>query len=389
MTRIEILNRMAQALRDENQDDYLECMELLSKNIEQSVMSKARELVENQDSAILASRGIRQLTSKEKQYFEALIEAFKSNNPKQALKDFKVIMPETTIDQVMEDLENEHPLLNAIDLQNTSFVIKWLYNTNTYQKAEWGNITAEIIKELTSGFKELDMSQMKLSAFIPVPKSILELGPAYLENYVRQILVESLANGLEYGIVNNMNTATGPICMKADLTKGTANTEGDGITYTEKTKVVVKDFQPKTIGKIIATLSKNDKDEPRTISNVIMVVNPTDYFTKIFPATTVMGGDGTYRKDVMPYPMQIIQSAAVAENEAIVGLGDRYFVGAGMAKEGRIDYSDEYQFLEDNRVYLIKLYANGRPLDNNSFVVLDITNLKAATVKVETVTEAE
>lgn len=388
MTRIEILNRMAQSLRDENQEEYLECMNLLAQDIEQSILNRARELVETQDSQILASRGVRQLTSQENKYYEALINAFRSNNPKQALTNLDIVMPETILDQVMQDIATDHPLLNAINFQNTSYTIKWWYNTNSYQKAEWGNITAEIVKEVTSGFKELDMSQMKLSAFIPVPKSILDLGPTYLDSYVRQILIEALANGLEYGIVNNLNTATGPISMKADLTKGTANSDGTGITYTAKTAIAIKDLQPKTLGDIIAKLSKNDKGDPRVIRDVIMVVNPTDYFTKVFPATTVMGGDGTYRKDVLPYPMTIIQSSAVSENEAIIGLGYRYFVGAGLPKNGRVEYSDEYQFLEDNRVYLIKLYANGKPLDNNAFLVLDITNLKPATIKVETVTEA-
>ena len=57
-----------------------------------------------------------------------------------------------------------------------------------------------------------------------------------------------------------------------------------------------------------------------------------------------------------------------------------------MAREGRIEYSDQYQFLEDNRVYLIKLYANGFPMDNNSFLVLDISGLIPATLQVTTVT---
>ena len=47
-----------------------------------------------------------------------------------------------------------------------------------------------------------------------------------------------------------------------------------------------------------------------------------------------------------------------------------------IAKEGKIEYSDHYRFLEDERVYLIKGYANGMPLDNNAFLVLDISELQ-------------
>lgn len=55
-----------------------------------------------------------------------------------------------------------------------------------------------------------------------------------------------------------------------------------------------------------------------------------------------------------------------------------------MSKDGRIEYSDHYQFLEDDRVYMIKLYANGFPMDNNAFLVLDISGLRPATLPVTT-----
>ena len=97
-----------------------------------------------------------------------------------------------------------------------------------------------------------------------------------------------------------------------------------------------------------------------------------------------MGGDGTYRNDVMPFPISVIQSAAVASGKAVLGLGYKYFMGIGMgAKDGRIEYSDEFKWLDDERVYKIKLYANGMPMDNNAFLYLDISNVKPAVVRVE------
>lgn len=387
--RTQIIASMTEALRNEDDKQYQQAIIDLARDIEENVMQQARELADVNDIQVLAQRGIRQLTSKEKEYYEKLIEAFRSKNPKQALADANLIMPETITDSAMEGLETEHELLSAINFENTGFSIKWLVNTNGYQKAQWGEIDDKIVKEVTSGFKQMNMSQMKLSAFIPVPKSILDLGPSYLDNYVRKILIESLANGIEYGAVNNLNTAEGPIAMIADLSKGTANTDTEGVTYTKKTAIKVKDFQPKTVGNLLSKLAKDEKGNSRIVKDVIMIVNPTDYLTKVFPATTVMGGDGTYRKDVMPFPMKIIQSAAVTEGEAVLGLAYRYFVGAGMTKNGKIEYSDDYQFLEDNRVYLIKLYANGKPLDNNSFIVLDISKLEPMTVRVMTVPETQ
>lgn len=383
--RTEILQRMTDAMRAQDENKYLEAMSELSLDIEQSVMTQAQELAGVQDSQILASRGVRQLTSTEKKYYEAVIGAMKSADPKQALTQVKVVMPETVIDSVFEELKTNHPLLSKIDFVNTQGLVKWLMNTNGFQKAVWGKIDAKIVTEVTSGFKEVNMDLMKLSAFIAVSKAMLELGPQWLDRYVREVLYEALANGAEFGFVNNLKTTEGPIGMIADLTQGTV--DGDGIKYTAKAAVAITDFQPTTLGPQLAKLAKDSKGNARIIKDVIMLVNPTDYFTKVFPATTVMGADGTYRNDVLPYPITVIQTPAVEEGKAILGLAYRYFGGAGMtSKEGRIEYSDEYQFLEDNRVYLIKLYANGQPKDNNAFVVLDISGLKPAIVKVETVT---
>ena len=45
-------------------------------------------------------------------------------------------------------------------------------------------------------------------------------------------------------------------------------------------------------------------------------------------------------------------------------------------------YDDSVQFLEDNRVYKIRLLGNGRPKDNTSFEVLDISALAALAYKI-------
>ena len=116
------------------------------------------------------------------------------------------------------------------------------------------------------------------------------------------------------------------------------------------------------------------------------MVNPVDYFQRIMPATTLMGPDGSYRNDVLPYPMAVIQTPAVDQGKAIIGIGYKYFGAAGAVKDGRIEYSDHYHFIEDERVYLIKGYANGFPMDNNAFFVLDISSVQPAVWKVQQVT---
>ena len=61
---------------------------------------------------------------------------------------------------------------------------------------------------------------------------------------------------------------------------------------------------------------------------------------------------------------------------AILFIPSDYFAGIGNSKEGSIEYSDEYKFLEDVRAYKTKLFAAGRAYDDTVAIVLDITNLE-------------
>lgn len=379
--RAKLNQMMIDAMHEQDADKYTEAFNGICELIEKDVLEKAQELAGVHDQQVLASRGVRQLTSTEKKYYEKLIDAFKSENPKQALTNPEIVMPETVLDAVFDDLQTEHPLLSHLSFTNTRGAIKFLFSTNDFQKAVWGKLCAKIAEEIEASFSEIDMTLMKLSAFIPVCEAMLDLGPVWLDSYVRQILYETLANGLEDGIINNLNTTTGPVGMIANMTTGSGGV--GAATFTAKTATPITDLQPATLGAQLAKLAVDAAGKARAIRDVILIVNPTDYFTKVFPATTVMNGAGVYVNNVLPYPMTIIQSAAVATGKAVLGLGYKYFMGIGMdSRAGRIEYSDEFKWLDDERVYKIKLYANGMPMDNNAFQYLDISGLKPATVRV-------
>lgn len=372
---------MIAAMHAQDEKKYMESMTCLFELLQKETLDKAAELAGVNDSEILQARGVRVLTSVEKKYFEKLGKALKSDNPKQALTDPELVMPTTVLNAVFDDLQTDHPLLSKISFTNTSGAIKFLFSQNEYQKAVWGKLCAEITKEIEASFTEIDMTLMKLTAFIPVCEAMLDLGPEWLDSYVRQCLYEALANGLEDGIINNLNTTTGPVGMIADMTTGSGGV--GAATFTAKTATPITDLKPATIGAQLAKLAKDGAGKYRAIRDVILIVNPVDYMTKVFPATTVMTGSGTYVNNVLPYPMTVIQSAAVASGKAVLGLGYKYFMGLGMSsRAGRIEYSDEFKWLEDERVYKIKLYANGMPMDNNAFQYLDISGLTAATIAV-------
>ena len=376
-----IYNKMIEAMHNQDAEAFKNAFEENAQLIQNEVLEKAKELSNVQDQKILEQRGIRQLTGQERKFYEKLIEASKSQDYKQALTNPDLVLPETVIDAVFDDLQTNHPLLNHISFTNTRGAIKFLLSENEFQKAVWGKLCATITEEIDSEFTVIDMTLMKLSAYIPVCIEMLDLGPVWLDNYVRQCLYEALANGLEDGIINNLNTTTGPVGMIANMTTGSG---GVGqATFTAKTATPITDLKPATLGAQLAKLAVDAAGKTRAIRDVVLIVNPVDYLTKVFPATTILSGNGTYQNNVLPYPMTVIQSAAVATGKAVLGLGYKYFMGIGMdTRAGRIEYSDEFKWLEELRVYKIKLYANGMPMDNNAFQYLDISGLQPATIAV-------
>lgn len=382
MEKAKIVEKMNQAIKDDDTKAFSEAFTELCQKIEENVLEQARELMAEQDTTILAQRGVRQLTSKEKEYYKKIIEAMKSPNPKQALNDVDVVMPETIIDSVFDELQTNHPLLSKLSATTVTGLTRMMMNTNGEQKATWGKLTAKIIEELTSGFKEVDVTQDKLSAFLPVSKAMLDLGPAWLDNYVRQVLYEALANGLEYGIVCGTGKDE-PIGMMRQVGDGVVVTGGE---YPMKESIKMTALDIEQMGNVTAIMARNDKGQARTVTGLIMLVNPVDYFRRVLPATRMLTPDGNYAS-VLPVDAEIIQSAAVPEGKAVYGMAPKYFLGVGMARNGRIEYSDEYRFLEDERVYLIKLYAHGFAKDNNAFMVLDITELQPVRFKVISTTE--
>ncbi|MDF2881681.1 MAG: hypothetical protein K0R54_2238 [Clostridiaceae bacterium] len=369
--KTDALNKIAQAQKDDNMEAMAQAWNELSEINQEAVMEEAKGLIQAADTNVLIGRGVRQLTSEENNYYQKVIDAMRTSNPQQALTDLDVTLPITTIDAVFDDLETTHPLLDLIDFQNTSGLIEFIVNTNGAELATWGTLTSTIVKELTSGFKKINMSLHKLSAFLPVAKSMLDLGPVWMDRYVRSILAEALALGLEEAIVNGTGKDM-PIGMNRQVGTGVVVTDG---VYPLKETVAVVSLDPVSYGTLIGGMAVDANGKARIINEVIMVVNPTDYLTKVMPATTVRSADGTYVNNVFPFPTRVIQSTQLTAGKAIFGLGKRYFMGIGTAKTGKIEYSDEYKFLEDERIYLVKLYGHGEPLDNKAFVYADISGL--------------
>ena len=339
----------------------------------------------NGDNNALLQRGFRVLTSAEKKYFEGLIEMGK--NPRQAYTGIANVMPETVIEDVYEGLVEDHPLLAAVNFVNVNYLTRWIMNDHTADAAVWGDADGEISKAIVSAFKTVELTQGKLSAYAVIEKAYLELGPVWLDNYVRTFLKEALATGLEAGTVSGIGIGGKPIGLDRDIHDGVTVSTTDG--YPQKTAVKLKSFMPEDYGAVLATLAVTEGGKARSFDEVTLICNQADYLTKIMPAATVLTANGQYAQNVFPFPTEVIRSSAVTTGKAILCLPGEYFLGVGIDKEGTIEFSDDAQFLADKRVFKAKLYGAGRAYDNTCAVLLDISELEPAYIYIKDMNPAE
>ena len=95
LQKAEIMNKLNQAIKDGNDEAFQAAFTEYTDMLQEAVLAEAQGYVQASDNNILAGRGARVLTSQETKYYEKVIEAMKSSNPKQAL---------TLIDETLQRL---------------------------------------------------------------------------------------------------------------------------------------------------------------------------------------------------------------------------------------------------------------------------------------------
>jgi len=361
---VKMKEELLKAMNSGDENELAEAFTKFANSIQERIISEAKKSMDEDlsDQQVMATRGLKPLTKEELNYYNEVIQG-------QGFDGVEKLVPATVIDRVFEDLEQDHELLQNIEFVNTTGVTEWILKKGDIPTAWWGKLTADIKEILDEGFEKISTDLFKLSAFLPVAKAMLDLGPVWLDRYVRTVLKEAMMIGFEEAIINGTGKEQ-PIGMLKDL----AGAVVDGV-YPDKTATALTDLTPKTLGtQVMAPLTKGGK---RKVNQVLFVVNPLDYWEKIFPETTILTQNGTYVYGVLPIPAKVIQSVSVPQGKLVAGLGKDYFLGVGSSR--KIEYSDEVRIIEDERVYVTKQYANGRPKDNDSFLVFDITNLGVET----------
>lgn len=350
-------NAMQNGTEEEQKVALNEMLESLANDVQKDIMSQV-DLTMG-DNAVLQSRGQNVLTSEERKFFNAVIEegGFKETDT----------LPKTTQERVFEDIKNEYPLLQQIGIQNLGAVTEFIYS-DPEGAAVWGPLFDEIKGQLNASFRKETISQLKLTAFIPIAKDMLKLGPVWIERYVRTIIVEAMAAGLERGFVagrgsvqnepigllKQVNVETGAVSDKT--VAGTLTFKPGRTTINEMRDVVTK---------LAEKLDKNGDpaDRPKKVAGrIVMVSNPFDTIA-IQANATVQNDSGAYVTN-LPFNPIMTESVFVPKDKVIFFVKDEYIAAVGGDME--VKRYDQTLALEDADVFIAKQFATGKPKDNNA-----------------------
>ena len=354
--QVEIKNALESGDADKFAEAIVKNIQANGDRIQQELIEEAKNFnIENVDASILAQRGFKPLTAAERKYYNEV----KDKHSFDGLE-----LPKTVFDRVFEDLTQNHPLLSEINFVNVTGVTEWVVRKDDVEPAWWGKLCDEIKKKLDNGFETIKTDLYKVSAYVPVCKAMLALGPEWLDRYVRTILAESIALAMEKAIIagEGGEEPIGIIKKIAEVSEGKNQ---------DKEAKALADFSPESIGgEILAPLAKGKNG----LGRLILIVNSTDYYKKFYPLFNIQDENGVYHKQNLPFDGKVIESNYMPEGKMAVGEAKNYFMGIGSVL--KIEHSDEYRFLEEQRVYIAKQYANGRPRKDEDFLVFDIKDTK-------------
>src|SRR5690606_35697704 len=118
---------VAQLIVENYENNALHFQDMMSTTIREA--NRANEQQWNE--AVLAQRGVRALTSDEKKFYNAAIEA-------ESFDEVAKLMPPTVYERVFEDLAIDHPLLSRVNFQRVGASTMWVVRKEGATTAFWG-----------------------------------------------------------------------------------------------------------------------------------------------------------------------------------------------------------------------------------------------------------
>jgi Phage capsid family len=310
--------------------------------------------IDNADRSVLVARGANVLTSKEMKFFNEVVKSDGFTS--------EVVLPKTTVDRIFEDLTTNHPFLSEIKLKNAGLLTR-IIKSETEGAAVWGKVFGEIKGQLDATFKEENITQSKLTAFVVLPKDLEKFGPEWVEAFVRAQIVETFAVALEKAFINGAGPVKDePIGLIRDLEAPVDQTNGHAKKAIQGTLTFA---DPKTTVKelsgVMKFLSTKSNGKAVNISGeVVLVVNPVDAWD-VKALYTFLNANGVY-VTALPFNLRIVESVFQTQGELLAFVSTRYdaYTGGGV----EVKKYDQTLALEDCNLYTAKQFAFGKADDN-------------------------
>ncbi|MGX7091186.1 phage major capsid protein [Hutsoniella sourekii] len=365
---------------DVTTDEQVDAMEAYFKGISNKAMDQVKaeyeELKHVTEASVLAARGINTLSPEELVFYNEV----KKTGEIPADK----LLPETVIERVFEDLQRDRPLLRAIKF--TPGVGKQkIITSKRLGKAVWGPLHRDLEGQLDMTFDVRETSLLSLTAFFLISNDTLDLGPAWLDRYIRICLQEAIADAWEEAIVAGTGNNE-PIGLMKDLdgavtggkypdkkAKGTL-TFADGKAMVKEIGQIRKDLSQYTVKYTDAGGQEKKETRRRSVSGKVkLIVNPLDYYAlEIATASQNLNGMFVYNIPFITFE-DVIESEYVPEGKVIAFLDGQY--EAQTAFTNRIYEYKETFAMKRATLYAMDVFGDGTPSDNDSALVY---NLKIA-----------
>lgn len=342
----------------------------IAEDAGKQVRDEYEELKNVNDNQILQARGIHVLTAEENAYYNEVI--------KTGGLDTELLTPPTIIERVFEDMQEERPLLKLITF-TPGIGSKKIIRGRRKGKAVWGPLHRDLEGQLDAEFDATTNELHNLTAFFLISNDTLDLGPRWIDRYVRLCLKEATMEAWEEAIVLGTGNNQ-PIGMMKDLdapvTGGVyADKESVGTLTFKDAATMVKEFAGvmKKMSQYTHKIGDNDEGEAKTRrvrGSVKLLINPANYFDIIARVTT-QNANGVFVSNLPFIPeTDIVESIYVPENKLIAFLDGDYEASA--SNSDRIYVYKETFAMKRATLYAIDLFGDGEPTNNDAAQIYDI-----------------
>lgn len=363
--RQELINKMG--AEDATVETQVDAMLTVFEKFEDQVKAENNELKNETDARVLAARGIYQLTADETKFYNEVA--------KTGGLETDVIWPETILERVFEDLQKDRPLLKLINFMPSTAKTK-IIRSRRKGKAVFGPIHKDVEGQLDAEFDAVEFTQLALTAFFLISNDTLDLGPQWVDRFVRLCLTEALAEAWEENVIAG-DGDNKPIGLLRDpdtvgftekVSKGTL-TFKDAPTMVSELAGVLKGLSTYT-----RKIGKNDKTGEKVTrkvdGKVYLIVNPANYYDIVARVTT-QNASGAFVTNLPFIPQaNIIESTYVPENKLIAFVGGQYDATNSRAEKLYV-YKETFA-MRRATLYAVDMVGNGRPTDNDAAHVYDI-----------------